>query len=355
MARRRDSFDAYDAFTRGHATLDARALRRVRSPADHRLWGMPVRVWTLVLWFAGALLVDVASFVVPASADAPVAPRLVGAGVAVAVIAVMLVLRARTPTWLIHVELVLAVAFMVWFTHSAAASIAGSLTAMMTVLVLAAYTAYTLPYLQAVCYVAVSAVAVLVALVYAGTSDTLFLPWAVLTAMSFAQVMILGAMVADLKRQVVIDPLTGLLNRAGLEYMTSGAEAHIAADEPRSILVIDLDGFKAVNDRHGHAEGDRVLKQVGVAILRVCRRDDIAVRCGGDEFILVLPHTDETSAAALARRLTREILAPCSVGIARWEPDEEIHHAIGRADRRMYLDKARRRAPETNENPPAGA
>lgn len=338
----RETSSAYAAFARGRSGLDARELRRVQTPNDFRLLGMPVPVWTLAMWFTAALVVDAASFVIPASSNSPLWPRVAAAGYASIAVAVMVALADRTPTWFVHVQLVLSVAFMAWFTATAASS-AGSLTAMMIMIVLAGYTAYTLPYLQAMAYVAASAVAFLAALVVAEVLDALFLPWVILTAICLAQVMILGVLVSNLKRQVVIDPLTGLLNRAGLEYATSAPGRYSALDQPRSILVMDLDGFKAVNDQGGHAAGDKVLQQVGEAILRVCRKDDLPVRCGGDEFILVLPHTDESGAARLAARLNAEVLAPCSIGVAAWGPDEELHHAIGRADDRMYQDKARRK------------
>ena len=339
---RREPSNAYTAFTRGRSGLDARELRRVPSPTDHRFWRMPVPIWTLALWFFGAVIVVVGSFLLPFVSAGPVAPRLAAAAYASIVVVVLVVAAGRTPAWFIHMQLLASAAFMAWFV-AAAPSNAGSVTSMMMLIVLAGYTAYTLPYLQAVAYASVGAAVLLATIFLAHLAAFLFISWAIATAISFAQVMILGVLVGNLKHQVVIDPLTGLLNRAGLEYATSDPGPYSHLDQPRAILVIDLDGFKAVNDQGGHAAGDKVLQQVGEAILRVCRRDDLAIRCGGDEFILVMPHTDEASAAALAQRLAMEVLSPCSMGIALWGPDEELQDAIGRADDRMYEDKARRK------------
>jgi len=196
---------------------------------------------------------------------------------------------------------------------------------------------------MAVLYVAISAGGLIGVLVLTDRVGAMLLPWAILSVISFVEILILGMMVSDLKQQVVIDPLTGLLNRAGLELVTSGAEGHRMAPEPRSIVVLDLDNFKAVNDEHGHLQGDRVLVDVGRTIMTVCRSEDIAVRCGGDEFILLLPNTDAHSAEALAQRLQAEVAAPCSTGVAQWEGDEALHLAIARADKQMYCQKATRR------------
>ncbi|MGI9622531.1 MAG: putative bifunctional diguanylate cyclase/phosphodiesterase, partial [Acidimicrobiales bacterium] len=82
------------------------------------------------------------------------------------------------------------------------------------------------------------------------------------------------------------DPLTGLLNRAGLEAATAAAAASASTI---TVMFIDLDHFKSVNDRFGHAAGDELLKEVGERLLRTVRPGDIVARLGGDEFLLVFP------------------------------------------------------------------
>lgn len=322
--------------------MDAGMLRNVRQPTERRLLGMPVRVWTLALWFAIAVIIDAISFTLPYNNDSPIVPRILGALFTVGAIGLMIRMGDRTPTWFLHVLLVVSIGFMLWLT-AVAQTPTGALTAMMILLIVAAYTAYTMPWVQAAIYVGACSVGMLVSFAVAGRFEILILPWAIVTLMGFAQIVILGTLVSDLKHQVVIDPLTGLLNRAGLDLVTSAPESDRRLAEPRAIVVIDLDDFKAVNDEHGHAGGDRVLSEVGQTILRVCRTEDIAVRFGGDEFVLLLPGTDEASAAAFARRIEAEVAAACSTGVAQWERDEALHHAIARADRRMYRNKAARR------------
>jgi len=322
--------------------MDAGMLRTARRSTERRLLGMPVRVWTLALWFGVALIIDLASFALPYNNDSPLAPRIVGGIFVIATVAMLVVLGDRTPTWFLHVLIVISIGLMLWLTASAATP-TGSLTAMMILLIIAAYTAYTMPYTHAVIYVGVSSIGMLVSFAIEGRLEILVLPWAILTFMGFAQILILGTLVSDLKHQAAIDPLTGLLNRAGLDLVMSGPERDRRVAAPRAIVVIDLDDFKTVNDLSGHAEGDRVLREVGATILQTCRETDIAVRYGGDEFILILPSTSEDRAADFARSMESQIRASCSTGTAQWGDDEPLHHAIARADRLMYERKARRR------------
>ena len=119
------------------------------------------------------------------------------------------------------------------------------------------------------------------------------------------------------------DPLTGLANRRGLAAaqdlahrpLRGCANARRGADRPGfSVLHIDLDGFKAVNDRHGHAAGDLVLQQVAAILRDETRSGDTVARPGGDEFVLLLPGMVASGAVdRLARRIIERIEAPIEV------------------------------------------
>ncbi len=111
------------------------------------------------------------------------------------------------------------------------------------------------------------------------------------------------------ERRALEDPLTGVGNRRALDAAL-GRSRH--EDGPWSLLVVDLDEFKTVNDRYGHLLGDEVLRRVADAIRRVARADDVVVRLGGDEFVVLARGTDETGGAALAERL-REAIASVTV------------------------------------------
>ena len=107
-------------------------------------------------------------------------------------------------------------------------------------------------------------------------------------------------------------------------------------------MVIDLDHFKAINDRRGHLAGDRILRDFGAALLSVARPGDVVIRSGGDEFVLILPRTEAEGAEALAQRLRETIDLEWSYGITDWAPSESFDSALARADRLMYQQKATR-------------
>jgi diguanylate cyclase (GGDEF)-like protein len=149
----------------------------------------------------------------------------------------------------------------------------------------------------------------------------------------------------QIERTSRTDPLTGLGNRRALDE-TLGRELarHVRYDRPLTVVLIDLDGFKQVNDVHGHAAGDTVLVQVGRRLASV-RGADAAFRLGGDEFAIVMPETRMDTADLVARRLSRQIrddTSPLAVhatwGIAQAvgdDPDE----LLAVADSELYSRK----------------
>ena len=146
------------------------------------------------------------------------------------------------------------------------------------------------------------------------------------------------------------DGLTGLMNARAL---TEQLEHDLALSErtaaPLTLVYLDLDDFKTINDTCGHAEGDRVLRSIGQALIRATRRSDSVARVGGDEFALILPATDIDGAEiviAKLRQLLGELTADgerhvtCSIGaVAFQEHRAGSHEAIAAADRLMYEAK----------------
>ena len=126
------------------------------------------------------------------------------------------------------------------------------------------------------------------------------------------------------------DPLTGLINNRGFHerLVFELAKAH-REDDPVGLVVLDLDNFKLVNDRHGHPHGDRVLREVGSALRATVREGDEAARTGGEEFALILPRTTAETALAVAERARAKIAAvevqgiqlSCSAGVASYPSD----------------------------------
>jgi diguanylate cyclase (GGDEF)-like protein len=157
----------------------------------------------------------------------------------------------------------------------------------------------------------------------------------------------------DLIKNAGLDPLTGLLNRRELDARTAVAIAH--ADRygrELSCAMIDIDHFKAVNDRHGHTVGDAVLRETAIRIGDSCRLSDTIGRYGGEEFVLLLPETSAEDAAVLADRLRRQcadhpvtcenttIDVTLSIGLAAWEPGMTVPASLySAADRALYLAK----------------
>jgi diguanylate cyclase (GGDEF)-like protein/putative nucleotidyltransferase with HDIG domain len=113
----------------------------------------------------------------------------------------------------------------------------------------------------------------------------------------------LRSRIADASRT---DPLTGLINRRAFEEVLElELERGIRAERPMSVIVGDIDGFRWVNEQHGHAAGDAALQSVATNALKWKRRIDVAARIGGEEFALLLPETDERGAFIVAERLRR--------------------------------------------------
>jgi len=131
------------------------------------------------------------------------------------------------------------------------------------------------------------------------------------------------------------DPLTGLANRRRLRAAFADELNRAARYEtPLSLLLVDLDRLKDINDRHGHADGDRALQLVAEALRRTCRATDLAARYGGDEFVILAVNTSVTEARILALRI-RDCVRRLSLRAGRWsKTSEPINHtvSIGAAD-----------------------
>ncbi len=133
------------------------------------------------------------------------------------------------------------------------------------------------------------------------------------------------------------DPLTGALNRLGLRDRAELVRAYAhRRGEPTTVAVLDVDHFKAYNDRLGHTAGDRLLIEVVERLQGALRRSDLVARSGGDEFVIVLVGADESRTVAVLQRVLPTLPAHCSFGAAAWLPDSELNDAIDAADRAMY-------------------
>lgn len=161
-----------------------------------------------------------------------------------------------------------------------------------------------------------------------------------------------------LYHQAIQDPLTGLYNRRHTaELLQHEALQATRFTQALSVMAIDLDHFKAINDRFGHAAGDRVLSMVAQRIAFGLRKVDRLGRMGGDEFLVLCPQTDREGARHLAQRLLDTVAQTqlpnlpegrglsLSVGIANWRGEgDTVEALLARADQRLYKAKAEGRA-----------
>lgn len=163
-----------------------------------------------------------------------------------------------------------------------------------------------------------------------------------------------------LERETATDPLTGIFNRRYLERRLDEEVARARRHAlPLGILVVDVDHFKAINDRYGHPAGDRVLVEVARAIGETVRSSDVAARYGGEEFVIIAPGAAPQTAAALGERLRARIEASeivatpddahsaerirvtASIGVAVLEPrHEDARSLLAEADQALYRAKA---------------
>src|SRR5690554_183547 len=155
---------------------------------------------------------------------------------------------------------------------------------------------------------------------------------------------------AAMSRLVLTDSLTGIANRRALNIRMAEERSRAQRyDDTFSILVLDLDRFKSLNDTYGHTTGDRVLREVAQLLQEEYREADMAGRWGGEEFMMILPQIDLAEAAEVAERIRRRIKettfsdgvrATISIGVASYGDGHTTGGLFAKADRALYAAKA---------------
>jgi diguanylate cyclase (GGDEF)-like protein len=295
--------------------------------------------------------------IVPADAPivwASVAAALLGAGVLAG-------LRDALPAWWPHVAAPVAAticAISVWFDVSARSALESAGIFMM--LWVALFIGVFLGRRSITPHLAYVVALLLVVVVHAPTPDGWLASWSVLAG-SFLVASVTvraqrGRLEDGLRRETLAartDALTGLANRRELaERFDHEQERALRHGTPLALLVADLDHFKAVNDRHGHEQGDRVLRAVGQVLAEQCRSVDVVARLGGEEFAVLMPNTDLEGATDVAERLRRHVgralaASPVpvtmSLGVAACPLASDLGGALRAADAALYDAKRRGR------------
>ncbi|MFM5872439.1 GGDEF domain-containing protein [Aeromonas veronii] len=147
-----------------------------------------------------------------------------------------------------------------------------------------------------------------------------------------------------LQHQSETDQLTGLYNR---RFFFEHCQPLRAGEAPCGLIMLDIDHFKQLNDRYGHQQGDRALQRFSSCIDALLRADDLFVRSGGEEFLILLPRTDEAGLLQMAEQIRAAVEAlpadpvaiTVSLGTTLVQPEEEINQALARADEWLYRAK----------------
>jgi diguanylate cyclase (GGDEF)-like protein len=153
-------------------------------------------------------------------------------------------------------------------------------------------------------------------------------------------------------QSALIDELTGLGNKRALQSdLRREAERSVRKNTPLSIIILDLDHFKNINDTHGHLAGDQVLKNLAKTLNSSARQSDLSFRYGGEEFLVILDATNPRQAKQIAERLrssisqqnfyygAKPIPVTASLGCATLNKGESLEDFIGRADKALYIAK----------------
>jgi diguanylate cyclase (GGDEF)-like protein len=322
---------------------------------DVKAWAPTVRghritaaVGTLAAFYGlgGLMLLVAAAF--PFSPAAP-ASWDVGLGLlGLAMCAVLLLAADRITTPMRHVLVAVITILICWLVSQSATAEGGAIT-LMPLTTVAVYAAMFFPRSQARVHFVLIAVCTALALWGADGPRPIY-TWciAVLTATVVGEV--LSHTVARMQRQATTDPLTGALTRQGFTAAATRCLSQcLRGGSPVSLAVLDLDGFKAVNDRYGHPTGDLLLQELTAAWATQLREGDLLGRHGGDEFVLLLPHTTAATADRALWRLRQAHPALWTAGVSTRDPHgtgtdpaEVLESMIEQADQELIAAKAGR-------------
>ena len=306
--------------------------------------GRPAEIWTLaVLYGAGSVGCTIAA-VFPMSGEAPLLLIWVVAAVSALVAAALWLFGAALTRPFVHLG-VAASTGIKSLLIAFAATPQGEIVTAFGFLWVAVYAAHFFGRRDAWRHTALITVGFGVALWF---NDGPSVPsaYVIVLATIWVAVTVLSNLTTRLREHAATDQLTGLLNRSGFRAAAEREHAlSLRTAVPVSLVVIDLDGFKAVNDWRGHAAGDQMLVELAQMWQLRLRRCDVIGRHGGDEFVLLLPATNHDEATLVLSRLRDGSPIGWSAGVAEWRQEESFEACLSRADTHLYLAKPAREVP----------
>ncbi|MCU1449044.1 MAG: putative signaling protein [Acidimicrobiales bacterium] len=248
--------------------------------------------------------------------------------------------KGRFPMWAFQAVMLLGSVLISVGVYFAGAG-AGSATVAFEYLWIAVYTAHFFPARTAAGHIGFAAASygVVLGLVHERSAIA---EWTFVVSVVAGTGIIVGRLSAQVRSLALRDHLTGLGNRRAWEEALPRALARAERDRtPLCVAMLDVDGFKARNDRDGHLAGDRVLAEAASAWAREVRAADLLARYGGDEFALLLPDCTIDRAMEIVARL--ELVCEgvsFSTGLALWDGAEDIDSLVHRADQALYSAKS---------------
>jgi diguanylate cyclase (GGDEF)-like protein len=299
---------------------------------------------SLAAIFAAAAGITWASLVVPHWARVSDLTIAVAAGMGFLAAAVLWSSRGRVPIWVLHVLMVIGTTLIGVGVYMAGAGVGSATVAFLYVFV-ALYTGHFFKPGVAAAHIAyaILSYAVFLGLVHERTAAS---EWLFVASIVVATGIAVGRLSAEVRALALRDSLTGLGNRRAWEEALPRQMALAARNQrPLCVALIDVDGFKGLNDRDGHLAGDRVLAETATAWAREVRASDLLARYGGDEFALIFPDCEPVQAAQVLARLGAAAPAHAfSVGLAPLQGDRSPDELVGDADAALYGAKRTGRA-----------
>ena len=316
------------------------AYASLASLTRHIVADRPAIAWALSLVFLLKGSIALMSIAFPISARQPIG-FVAAVGVLGITMALLIWLFARRISLFAFELIAVGAALAVSMLIAHAITQGGMMIAAFSYPWVAIYAGYFFPRRVAVGICLVISAGFAVGLGLDGLPD-FWIYWLVVTVTIWSTCLVLGHLSESLRRQADTDPLTGLLNRNG--FLAVANREHAIAErsgEPLTLAVLDLDGFKQVNDILGHAAGDRLLADLGRSWRERLRVGDILARHGGDEFVVLLPATSvQVAREVLARLDDVDLPIAWSAGVSEWKPGESLSACVDRADGRLYSVKS---------------